>query len=188
MEDNQAVVKVCKAGGAQKLMHLPRTNRIDASAVAEQFARGAVNLAHCPTHDQAADIGPKRFEQPPSWVRALCLVQVAAPTFWTAPSYQQYMDSLFEGETGLPLKPGGVLKPKLGAQSELRNGGKIPSKKAKKKLTRQNKGKPPADSPPNPRVNNRAGTPVEVSSEQRIYRQRKLKEDRDMMALFEITD
>ena len=25
MEDNQAVVKVCKAGGSQKLMHLPRT-------------------------------------------------------------------------------------------------------------------------------------------------------------------
>eukprot|EP00959_Pyramimonas_sp_CCMP1952_P263310 5506151-Pyramimonas_sp.AAC.1 len=69
MEDNQAVAKVCKAGGSQKLMHLPRTHRVDASAVAEQFARGTVDLAYCPTHDQAADIGAKRFEQPPSWTK-----------------------------------------------------------------------------------------------------------------------
>eukprot|EP00959_Pyramimonas_sp_CCMP1952_P142616 2985951-Pyramimonas_sp.AAC.1 len=40
MEDNRAVVKVCKAGGSHKLMHLPRAHRTDASAVAEQFARG----------------------------------------------------------------------------------------------------------------------------------------------------
>eukprot|EP00959_Pyramimonas_sp_CCMP1952_P264171 5524079-Pyramimonas_sp.AAC.1 len=88
MEDNQDVVKVCKAGGSQKLMHLPRTHRIDASAVAEQFARGALNLACRPTRDQAADIGAKRYEQPPSWTKVFYLVQVVAPTFWTAPSYQ----------------------------------------------------------------------------------------------------
>ena len=66
MEDNQAAMKACKAGGSQKLMHLPRTHRIDAAAVAEQLARGIVDLVYTPTEDQAADIRTKRFEQPPS--------------------------------------------------------------------------------------------------------------------------
>eukprot|EP00959_Pyramimonas_sp_CCMP1952_P329060 6889017-Pyramimonas_sp.AAC.1 len=35
LEDNQAVCKVIKAGGPMKLMHLPRTHRIDAAAVSE---------------------------------------------------------------------------------------------------------------------------------------------------------
>ena len=107
MEDNQAVVKVCRAGGSQKLMHLPRTHRIDASAVAEQFARGTVDLVYTPTQDQAADIGTKRFEQPPSWVKVLYLVQIVTPTFWTAEDYKTYQSSLFEPGTGLPVKPGG---------------------------------------------------------------------------------
>eukprot|EP00959_Pyramimonas_sp_CCMP1952_P266349 5568415-Pyramimonas_sp.AAC.1 len=37
--DKQAVRKVIKAGGSMKLMHLPRTHRIDAAAVSEQFSR-----------------------------------------------------------------------------------------------------------------------------------------------------
>eukprot|EP00959_Pyramimonas_sp_CCMP1952_P121767 2545795-Pyramimonas_sp.AAC.1 len=85
MEDNQAVVKVCKAGGPQKLMHLPRARRVDAPAVAEQFARGTVNLVYCPTHDQAADVGAKRSEQTPPLTEVLYLTQVVAPTFWAAP-------------------------------------------------------------------------------------------------------
>eukprot|EP00959_Pyramimonas_sp_CCMP1952_P068121 1421898-Pyramimonas_sp.AAC.1 len=40
VEDNQAVCKVIKAGGSTKLRHLPRTHRIDAAAVSEQFSRG----------------------------------------------------------------------------------------------------------------------------------------------------
>eukprot|EP00959_Pyramimonas_sp_CCMP1952_P366320 7672093-Pyramimonas_sp.AAC.1 len=62
-------------------MHLPRTHRIDASAVAEQFARGTVNLVYSPTRGQAADIGAKRFEQPPSWVKVLYLCRS-----WPRPS------------------------------------------------------------------------------------------------------
>eukprot|EP00959_Pyramimonas_sp_CCMP1952_P446644 9352096-Pyramimonas_sp.AAC.1 len=64
----------------------------------------------------------------------------------------------------------------------------MPNKKAKKKPKRQNKGKPPADSPANPRVHNRAGTPAEASNERSLNRQRKIKEDKEMMALFEIID
>eukprot|EP00959_Pyramimonas_sp_CCMP1952_P058047 1211578-Pyramimonas_sp.AAC.1 len=44
LEDNQAVCKVIKAGGPMKLMHQPRTHRIDATAVSEQFSRGLVEL------------------------------------------------------------------------------------------------------------------------------------------------
>ena len=149
MEDNQAVVKVCKAGGSQKLMHLPRTHRIDASAVAEQFSRGTVDLVYTPTQDQAADIGTKRFDQPASWVKVLYLTQIVAPSFWTSDSYKDYLDSQFEGEQGLPVQPGGILKPKLGPNSPLKKpGAKIPGKTAKKKPKRQNKGKPPPDAPP----------------------------------------
>ena len=48
------------------------------------------------------------------------------------------------------MKPGGILKPRLGYHSKLRQGGKIPGKKARKKPKRQNKGKPPLDAPPRP--------------------------------------
>eukprot|EP00959_Pyramimonas_sp_CCMP1952_P277168 5794260-Pyramimonas_sp.AAC.1 len=44
MEDNQVVCKVVKAGGSMKLMHLPRTHRIDVAAIPEQFTRGVVRL------------------------------------------------------------------------------------------------------------------------------------------------
>eukprot|EP00959_Pyramimonas_sp_CCMP1952_P110316 2307925-Pyramimonas_sp.AAC.1 len=84
MEDNRAVVKICKAGGPQQLMHLPQTHRMGAAAVAEQFARG-IDLAHCFARDQAAYVGAERFERPPSWAEVIYLIRVAAPTFWTVP-------------------------------------------------------------------------------------------------------
>ena len=49
---------------------------------------------------------------------------------------------------GLPLKPGGILKPSLGPKSGLRRGAVVPSKKMNKKKKRPNKGKPAASSPP----------------------------------------
>ena len=88
-------------------MHLPRTHRIEASAVAEQIARGIVDLVYCRTRNLAADVGAKRFEQPPSRVKVVYLIQVVVPSFWTAPSYASYMDSLYSGDEGLPMKPGG---------------------------------------------------------------------------------
>eukprot|EP00959_Pyramimonas_sp_CCMP1952_P168412 3518989-Pyramimonas_sp.AAC.1 len=39
LEDNQAACKVIEASGSMKLMHLPRTHRVDAAAVSEQFSR-----------------------------------------------------------------------------------------------------------------------------------------------------
>eukprot|EP00959_Pyramimonas_sp_CCMP1952_P365232 7648591-Pyramimonas_sp.AAC.1 len=66
MEDNQAGVKVCKSGGSQMFMHLPQTHRADATAVAEQYARGIIGLPYCPTQDQAADVGANRFARRPS--------------------------------------------------------------------------------------------------------------------------
>ena len=35
MEENEAVVKICRSRNSQKLMHLPRTHRVDASFIAE---------------------------------------------------------------------------------------------------------------------------------------------------------
>ena len=118
---------------------MPRTHRIDASAIAEQFSRGIVDLTYSPTQNQAADVGTKRFEQPPAWAKAIYLVQVVAPKFWTSPDYKSYLDSMFED--GLPLKPGGILKPTLGPRSQIRQGGKLKSKTAHKKK-RPGKGKP----------------------------------------------
>eukprot|EP00959_Pyramimonas_sp_CCMP1952_P274303 5733639-Pyramimonas_sp.AAC.1 len=48
---------------------------------------------------------------------------------------------------GLPLKPGGVLNPRLGPSSALRRGAAIPSKKSNKKKKRPDKGKPAAAAP-----------------------------------------
>eukprot|EP00959_Pyramimonas_sp_CCMP1952_P207706 4344374-Pyramimonas_sp.AAC.1 len=67
LEDNQAVCKVIKAGGSMKLMRLPRTHRIDAAAVSEQFSRGLVQLQYERTQNEAADTGTKRFVDPMAW-------------------------------------------------------------------------------------------------------------------------
>eukprot|EP00959_Pyramimonas_sp_CCMP1952_P330353 6917023-Pyramimonas_sp.AAC.1 len=61
MEDHQAVRKVIKAGGSMKLMHLPRTHRVDVAAMSEQFTRGVASSQCERTRNEAADIGTKRF-------------------------------------------------------------------------------------------------------------------------------
>eukprot|EP00959_Pyramimonas_sp_CCMP1952_P090352 1891273-Pyramimonas_sp.AAC.1 len=48
---------------------------------------------------------------------------------------------------GLPLKPGGILKPRLGPSSAFRRGAVVPSAKMNKKKKRPNKGKPVAAAP-----------------------------------------
>eukprot|EP00959_Pyramimonas_sp_CCMP1952_P431419 9035540-Pyramimonas_sp.AAC.1 len=61
---------------------------------------------------------------------------------------------MFSG--GLPLKPGGILKPCLGPSSASRRGAVVPSKKMNEKKKRRNKGKPvvrpskPVDTPAAP--------------------------------------
>eukprot|EP00959_Pyramimonas_sp_CCMP1952_P406718 8524604-Pyramimonas_sp.AAC.1 len=57
-----------------KLMHLPRTHRIDAAAVSGQFSRGIVELQYERAQKEAADIGAKRFTDPLALVKNLYLV------------------------------------------------------------------------------------------------------------------
>eukprot|EP00959_Pyramimonas_sp_CCMP1952_P118134 2469634-Pyramimonas_sp.AAC.1 len=76
-----------------KLMHLPRTHRIEAAAVSEQFSRGIVELQYERTQNEAADIGTKRFTDPLAWVKVLYLVNVVTPKFWTAQRHRDYLDS-----------------------------------------------------------------------------------------------
>ena len=75
----------------------------------------------------------------------LYLVNIVSPRFWTTTRYQDYLASLFSD--GLPLKPGGILKPSVGPKSAIRRGAVVPSKKTFKKKKRPTKGKP-ADSKP----------------------------------------
>jgi hypothetical protein len=117
-----------------KLMHLPRTHRIDAAAVSEQFSRGIVELQHERTRNEAADIGTKRFTYPLAWVKVLYLVNVVTPKFWTAKRCRDYLDSTFSDS--LPLEPGGILRPRLGPSSALRRGPAAPSKKMHQKKKR----------------------------------------------------
>eukprot|EP00959_Pyramimonas_sp_CCMP1952_P310761 6503349-Pyramimonas_sp.AAC.1 len=128
-----------------KLMHLPRTHRSDAAAVSEQFSRGIVELQYERTQNEAADIGAKRFAYPLAWVKVLYLVNVVAPKFWTAQRCRDYLVSMFSD--GLPLKPGGALRPRLSSSSALRRGAAVPSKKMNTEKKRLNKGKPAVHSP-----------------------------------------
>eukprot|EP00959_Pyramimonas_sp_CCMP1952_P089032 1862878-Pyramimonas_sp.AAC.1 len=122
-----------------KLMHLPRTHRIDAAAVSEQFSRGVVELQYERTQNEAADIGTKRFTDHLAWVKASYFVNIVTPKFWAAQRCQDCLESMFSD--GLPLKPGGILKPRLGPGSGLRRGSVAPSKKMDEKKKRPNKGK-----------------------------------------------
>eukprot|EP00959_Pyramimonas_sp_CCMP1952_P075111 1569377-Pyramimonas_sp.AAC.1 len=88
-------------------MHLPRAHRADAPAVAGQLARGIIDMAYCPTQDQADDVGTERFDHFPSWAKVNYLVQVVAPTSWAASGYGSCAGSLFDSENALPIKPGG---------------------------------------------------------------------------------
>eukprot|EP00959_Pyramimonas_sp_CCMP1952_P399583 8372234-Pyramimonas_sp.AAC.1 len=78
-----------------KLMLLPRTHRIDAAALSEQFSRGLVELQYERTQNEAADIGTKRLIDPLAWVKVLHLVNIVTPKFWAAKRRQDYLDSTF---------------------------------------------------------------------------------------------
>eukprot|EP00959_Pyramimonas_sp_CCMP1952_P282828 5912160-Pyramimonas_sp.AAC.1 len=114
MEDNRAVCRVIIAGGSLKLMHLPRTHRIDAAATSEQFTRGVVHLQCERAQNEAADIGAERFTDPLAWVKVLYLANIISPKFWKINRYQDYLASMFTG--GLPLEAGGILKPRMGSR------------------------------------------------------------------------
>eukprot|EP00959_Pyramimonas_sp_CCMP1952_P134026 2803550-Pyramimonas_sp.AAC.1 len=132
-----------------KLMHLPRTHRIDAAALSEQFPPGFVQLHYERTQNEAADIGTRRFVDPMARVKVLYLVNTVTPRFWAAKRYLDYLDSMFSD--GLPLKPGGILRPRLGPSSALRRGAAIPSKKSTKRKSVPTKVNPSRLPPAKPR-------------------------------------
>ena len=101
-------------------MHPPRTHRIDAAAVCEQFSRGIIDLCYERTQNEAADIGTKRFMDPNSWVKVLYLVNIVTPKYWDSKSYLDYLSFMFSD--GLPLKPGGIIKPRIGPKAAVRPG------------------------------------------------------------------
>eukprot|EP00959_Pyramimonas_sp_CCMP1952_P240730 5031213-Pyramimonas_sp.AAC.1 len=76
-------------------MHLPRTHRIDAAAISEQFTRGVATLQYERTH----------FADPLAWVRVLYFINIVTLKFWKVNRYRDYLASMFTD--GLPLKPGG---------------------------------------------------------------------------------
>eukprot|EP00959_Pyramimonas_sp_CCMP1952_P052920 1107040-Pyramimonas_sp.AAC.1 len=118
-----------------KLMRLPRARHIDAAAISEQFPRGAVTLQCERAQSEVADIGAKRFADLAAWVRVLYLVNIVTPKFWKVNRYQVYLASMFTD--GLPLKPAGILRPRIGLVAAVRPGGIVKRKKmhAKKLVT-----------------------------------------------------
>ena len=90
--DNEAVIKICRSGGSQKLMHMNQTHRLHAAAIAEQFGpKKPCVLLPTHTEDQASDICTKRFEEALKWLRLLTLANVIHKSFWTALGYIQHL-------------------------------------------------------------------------------------------------
>ncbi len=134
-EDNEAVIKICRSGGSQKLMHMNKTHRVDAAFIAEQFGKDKpCDLTDTHTADQAADICTKRFEEARKWLMLLTLVNVLLPAFWKAKTYGDYLQTLFD--EGYPSRTGGSPQPKVAP-----GGVKIEKKKLKKKRLLKGKGK-----------------------------------------------
>ena len=88
-------------------MHMPRTHRVDAALVSESVNEQHIDMLYTKTMDMVADIGTKRFVDPPAWLKALYLINIVSPKFWSARSLPDYYNSQFAD--GLPLKPGGSL-------------------------------------------------------------------------------
>eukprot|EP00959_Pyramimonas_sp_CCMP1952_P056528 1180349-Pyramimonas_sp.AAC.1 len=127
-------------------MHLSRTHRIDAAAISQQVTRGAVSL-HCEcTHNEAADVGTKRFTDPLAGVKVLYRVNIVTPKFWEVNRYQDYLASTSTDWRPSPGTGGGIPKPRIGPKAAARQGGAVPSKKmhGQKRVT---KGKPATAAP-----------------------------------------
>ena len=102
VEDNEAVVKICRPGNSQKLMHLPRTHRVDAAFIAECTHELAVcKMGHTHTDNQAADICTKRFTDPPKWLKLLYLINVVTDPFGTPPRFLDIYTTFSFGATFL---------------------------------------------------------------------------------------
>ena len=73
-EDNEAMIKICRNAGSQRLRHTSRTHRVNTNFIAEQFqANTHICLYAVQSADQAADIYTKRFIDPIKWFQLLYL-------------------------------------------------------------------------------------------------------------------
>ena len=72
----------------------------DAAFVAETVNSGMVKMAFTQTMDMVADIGTKRFMDPSMWLKALYLINIVSPRFWTAKSLPAYYQHQYDD--GIP--------------------------------------------------------------------------------------
>ena len=78
-----------------------------------------LDLACERTRNQAADIVTECFTGPLAWTKVLHLVNIVTGTHWDSHSYKAYLQSMLDD--GLPVRPGGFAKPRIGPQSRLRD-------------------------------------------------------------------
>ena len=73
MEDNEATIKICLKGFSPKLRSLSRTHRVNLGAIHETLQDDDINIKHCPTDEQVADIFTKGLD-PQKWPNAMILL------------------------------------------------------------------------------------------------------------------
>jgi histone deacetylase 1/2 len=74
-EDNEATIKIAKKGFSPKLRSLTRTHRVNLGAIHEEINKKDIELDHCPTLEQIADIFTKAID-PQKWRHALDLLHM----------------------------------------------------------------------------------------------------------------
>ena len=74
-EDNEATIKIARKGFSPKLRSLTRTHRVNIGAIHEEITKDDVDLAHCPTDKQIADVFTKAID-PQKWRHALDLLHI----------------------------------------------------------------------------------------------------------------
>ena len=73
MEDNQATIKVVRAGYSPKLRHIQRVHQVNLGSIKEELDKDDVDIVYCHTEFQAADIFTKALA-PNKWENALALL------------------------------------------------------------------------------------------------------------------
>jgi len=76
LEDNSAVIIVLKKGYSSKLRHVSRTHKINLGSIKEVVDDEGIQIIHCPTNLQSADIFTKALP-PMKWDAALELLGIS---------------------------------------------------------------------------------------------------------------
>ena len=76
MEDNQATIKVARAGFSAKLRHVQRTHAVNLSSLKEVLRFDGVSIEYVDTKDQTADVFTKALA-PQKWDNAMQLLGMA---------------------------------------------------------------------------------------------------------------